>query len=105
MNVLFIYELNILGSSIIPAEYLYMVGLDGAAFFNNTLVSVGKCFNEETLPLAVSKSVVVQKLQLPSEVGSQTVFIMDGKVLISLCDQQTDKFLFKSRFTLETVRA
>ena len=82
-----------------------MVSLDGTAFLNNALVGVGKRFREETLPLAVSKGVVVQKLQLPSEVGNQTVFIMDGKVLISLCGQQTDKFLFKSRFALETVRA
>ena len=41
MNVLFVDELNILGSSIIPAEYLYMVCLDGAAFLNNALVGVG----------------------------------------------------------------
>ena len=105
VNVLFVDELNILGSSIIPAEYLYMVSLDGTAFLNNALVSVGKCFRKETLPLAVRKGVVVQKLQLPSEIGNQTVFVMDGKVLISLCGQQTDKFLFKSRFALETVRA
>ena len=105
MNVLFIYELNILGSSVVPAQYLYMVGLDGAAFLNNALVGVGKCFREETLPLAIGKGVVVQKLQLPPEIGNQTTFIMDGKVRIPLSGQQTDKFLFKSRFTLKAVRS
>ena len=82
-----------------------MVGLNGAALFDNTLVSVGKRFREEAFPFAVRKGVVVQKRELPSEVGDQTVFVMDGKVFISLRGQQTDKFLFKSRFALETVRA
>ena len=50
-----------------------MVGLDGATFLNDTLVSVGKRFSKETLPFAVGKGIVVQKLQLPSEVGNQTV--------------------------------
>ena len=81
-----------------------MVGLNGAAFLNDTLVSVGERFREEAFPFAVRKGVVVQKRELLSEVGNQTVFVMDGKVLISLCGQQTDEFLFKSRFALETVR-
>lgn len=59
-----------------------MVGLNGAALFNNAIVSIGKHFREEALPLAVSKSEVVQKLQLPSEVGNQTVFVVDGKILV-----------------------
>ena len=105
VNVLFVDELNIFGSSVITAQYLYMVGLNGAALFDNTLVSVGEHFREEAFPLTVSKGVVVQKRELPSEIGDQTVFVMDGKVFISLCGQQTDKFLFKSRFALETVRA
>ena len=105
VNVLFVDELNILGSSVVTVQYLYMVGLDGAALFDNTLVSVGERFCEEAFPLAVRKGVVVQKRELLSEVSYQTIFVMDGKVLISLCGQQTDKFFFKSRFTLETVRA
>ena len=62
MNVLFVDELNILGSSIIPAEYLYMVGLNGSGLFHNALVGVGKGFRKETLPLAVRKGIVIQKL-------------------------------------------
>ena len=67
-----------------------MVGLDSTAFLNNALVSIGERFREKTLPLAISKGIVIQKLQLPSEVGNQTVFVMD-------------KFLLKSRFALKTV--
>ena len=59
VNVLFIYKLNVLGSSIIPAEYLYMVGLDGTALFNDALIGVGKGLREETLPLAVAKCIIV----------------------------------------------
>ena len=105
MDVLFIYELNVLGSSVIPAEYLDMIRLDGAALFNDAIVSIGKHFREETLPLAVSKSEVVQKLQLPSEVGNQTVFVVDGKILVPLRGQQPDELLFKSGFALKAVRA
>ena len=88
MDVLFIDKLNILGSSVISAKYLHMVGLDGSAFFNNPLVGVGKGFREETLPLAVGKSIIIQKFQLLTQVGNQTFFIMDGKVFISLCSQR-----------------
>ena len=82
-----------------------MVGLNGAALFNNAIVSIGKDLREEAFPFVIGKGVAVEKLQLLSEVGNQSLFVVDGKVLISLCGQQTDKFLFKSRFALETVRA
>ena len=87
MNILFINQLNVLRSSIIPAEYLDMIGLDGTAFLNDAFVGIGKSLREETLLLAVSKGVIVQKLQLPSEVGDQTVFVMNGKVLVPLRGQ------------------
>ena len=103
VNVLFVDELNILGSSIIPAENLYMVGLDGTGLFNDTLVGVGKRFREEALPFTIGKCNAVQKLQLLSEIGNQTGFVMDGKIRITLFGQQADKFLFKSRFALESV--
>ena len=105
VNVLFVYELNILGSSVIPAQYLYMVGLDGAGFLNDTLVSVGKGFGKEPLPFVIGKGVAVEKLQLPSKVFDQARFAVNGKIFVALRRQQTDKFLFKSRFALETVRA
>ena len=60
MNVLFVYELNVLGSSVISAEHLYMVGLNGAALFNNAIVSIGKDLREEAFPLAVSKGIVIE---------------------------------------------
>ena len=105
VNVLFVDQLNILRSSVIPAEYLYMIRLDGTAFFNDAFVGIGKGFCEETLPLAVSKGIVVQKRELPSEVGDQTAFVMDGKILIPLRGQQPDELLFQSRFALKAVRA
>lgn len=82
-----------------------MIRLDGTALFNDAFVGVGKSLREETLPLAVSKGVIVQKLQLPSEVGDQAVFVMDGKVLVPLRGQQPDELFFKSRFALKAVRA
>ena len=82
-----------------------MIRLDGAALFNDALVGIGKSLRKETLPFAVSKGVIVQKLQLPSEVGNQTVFVMNGKVLIPLRGQQPNEFFFKSRFALKAVRA
>ena len=59
VNVLFVNQLNILGSSVIPAEYLDMVGLNGAAFLCDALIGVGKSFRKETLPLAVAKGIIV----------------------------------------------
>ena len=98
MNVLFVDELNILGSPIIPAEYLYMVSLDGTAFLNNPLVSVGKGFCEETLPLAIGKGVVVQKRELPSEVGNQTVLVVDGRGRKIFCVYGKNSSLIRNRY-------
>lgn len=67
-----------------------MVGLDGASFLNNALVGVGKRFREEALPFIIGKCETVQKLQLLSEVGNHFLFVVDGKVLIALFDQQAD---------------
>ena len=82
-----------------------MIRLDSTALFNDALVGIGKGLREETLPFAVSKGVIVQKLQLPSEVGDQTALVMNGKVLIPLRGQQPDELFFKSRFALKAVRA
>ena len=82
-----------------------MIRLDSTAFLNDAFVGIGKGFREETLPFAVSKGIVIQKLQLPSEVGDQTIFVMNSKVFVPLCGQQPDELFFKSRFALEAVRA
>ena len=37
-----------------------MVGLNGAAFLNDAIVSVGKDLREEAFPLAVSKGIVIE---------------------------------------------
>ena len=105
MNVLFVYELNILGSSVIPAQYLYMVGLDGAGFLNDTLVSVGKGFGKEPLPFVIGKGVAVEKLQLPSKVFDQARFAVNGKIFVALSRQQADEFFFQSRLALEGIGA
>lgn len=105
MNVLFVYELNVLAIAVVSAEHLYMICLDSTALFNNSLVRIGKSLRKEALPFAFGKGVVVQNLQLLSEIGDQAVLIMDGKVLIPLCGQQTDEFFSQSRFTLKAVSA
>lgn len=73
-----------------------MVCLDGAGLFNDALVSVGKGFGKEPLPFVIGKGVAVEKLQLLSEVGNQSLFVVDGKVLISLCGQQADEFFSRA---------
>ena len=105
VNILFVNNLNILGSSVIPPKHFDMIGLHGAAFLYDSLVRVGKRFRKEPLPLAVGKGIVIQNLQLSSKIRNQTVFIMNRKVLIPLHGQQSDEFLFQSLFTLEAVRA
>ena len=105
MDVLLIDERDVLGCPIVTMKYLHIILLDLAGLLCDAFVFVGEGFCEEAFPLAVRKGVVVQKRELLSEIGNQPFFVMDGKILISLCGQQTDKFLFKSRFALETVRA
>ena len=82
-----------------------MIGLDGLALFHDAFIGIGKGFMEKTLPLAVGKGVIIQKLKLPPEIGDQPGFVMNGQIRITLFGQQTDEFFFKCRFTLETFRA
>ena len=103
MDVLFVDELNIFRCSVIPTQYLYMVGLDGSGFFHNALIGIGKGFRKETLPFPIGKGVVIEKFQLVSEIFNQARFTVNGKIFISLRFQQVDEFLFQSCFALKGV--
>ena len=74
-----------------------MIRLDGEAlFFNDALVRIGKGLREETLPLAVSKGIVIQKsVSCRLRLANQTALVMNGKVLIPLRGQQPDELFSK----------
>jgi len=81
-------------------EVLDRVGLDAAGLFHNTVVCVGDDLPEEPLPLTVGKVVVIQKFQLRPEVFHQSGFVVDGKVFVTLGDQQPDELFFQLRLAL-----
>lgn len=75
--------------------FLYLGGLRFNAF-----VLVGNHIIEETLPFAVGEGVVVEFLQLHTEVIHEVLFLVDLKVVISLLGEGLDKLLLQLGFRL-----
>ena len=104
VDVLFVDQCDIFGTSIIPVQYLHIVFLNLLGLFRNMLVGVGNYITEKLLPLRIGKLVVVQLFQLAAEVGNQFILGMQRQIGIALLTQQPDKLFFQFRLTLVAVR-
>ena len=62
MDVLFIYECNILGRTVITSQYLDIVLLYLPGLFHNMLIGIGNSIFEKVIPLCVRKLIVIQFL-------------------------------------------
>ena len=93
MNILLVYQVDVLGLASIPFEDLDMVFLYLGCLGFNTFVLVGNDIIEETLPFAVSEDVVIKSLQLHTKVIHKVLFRVDMKVVISLLREGLDKLL------------
>ena len=105
MDVLFVDQRDIFGTSIIPVQYLHIVFLNLPGLFGNMLVGVGNYITEKLPPLRIGKLVVVQLFQLAAEVSNQFILGMQRQIGIALLAQQPDKLFFQFRLTLVAVRA
>ena len=105
VDVLFVDQCDIFGTSIIPVQHLHIVFLNLPGLFRNMLVGVGNYITEKLPPLRIGKLVVVQLFQLAAEVSNQFIFGMQRQIGIALFTQQPDKLFFQFRLALVAVRA
>ena len=105
VDVLFVDQCDIFGTSIIPVQYLHIIFLNLPGLFGNMLVGVGNYITEKLLPLRIGKPVVVQLFQLAAEVSNQFILGMQRQIGVALLAQQPDKLFFQFRLSLVAVRA
>ena len=105
VDVLFVDQCDIFGTSIIPVQYLHIVFLNLSGLFGNMFVGVGNYITEKLPPLRIGKLVVVQLFQLTAEVSNQFILGMQRQIGIALLTQQPDKLFFQFRLALVAVRA
>ena len=81
-----------------------MVALDLARLFHDALVGAGNAILEETLPLRVSKGVVIQLFQLAAQIGDERCLIVDGQVFIALRGEHADELALQRGLALVALR-
>ncbi len=104
MDVLFIYECDILRGTIITSQNLNIVFLYFPGLFHDMLIGIGNSIFEKSIPFCVRKLIVVQLLQFLTKIDNQIFFCVNRQIFISLFTEQTDKLLLQFRFALVTVR-
>ena len=104
VDVLFVDQRDVFGTSIIPVQYLHIIFLNLSGLFGNMLVGVGNYITEKLLPFRIGKLVVIQLFQLTAEVSNQFILGMQRQIGITLLAQQPDKLFFQFRLTLVAVR-
>ena len=77
MNVLLVNQVDILCFASVSFENLDVVFLYLGGLCLNTFVLIGNYIIEKTLPFAVSEGVVIEFLQLHTEVIHEVLFLMD----------------------------
>ena len=100
MDVLLVNQVDVLRFTSVSFEDLDMVFLYLGCLGFNAFVLVGNYIIEETLPLAVSEGVVVEFLQLHTEIIHEVLFLVDSKVVISLLCEGLDELLLQLGFSL-----
>ena len=104
VDVLLVQQIDVFACTAVLPQYLHMVVLDLARLFHDALVGAGNAILEETLPLRVSKGVVIQLFQLAAQIGDERRLIVDGQVFIALRGEHTDEFLLQRGLALVALR-
>ena len=70
----------------------------------DTIILVGKVLPEKPFPFSIGEDVVVEFLQLHSEVFHKVFLLVDGQILIALFCESLYKVLFEHGLTLIFVK-
>ena len=100
MNILLVNQVDVLGLASVSFEDLDMVFLYLGGLRFNAFVLVGNDIIEETLPFAVGEGVIVEFLQLHTEIIHEVLFLVDREVVVSLLCEGLDELLLQLCFRL-----
>ena len=97
-------EADVLGRAVVSGEDLHVVLLDAPGFGNHGIVVSGGCLDDvvpvEASPFVVGEVVVVEGLQLDTQVCFEARRIVDVRVLVGLATQLVDEGVFEGSFAL-----
>ena len=104
VNVGLIDEADVLRCAVVSGEDLHVVLLDAPGFGNHGIVVSGGHIDDvvpvEAPPFVVGEVVVVEGLQLDTQVCFEARRIVDVRVLVGLATQLVDEGVFEGSFAL-----
>ena len=104
VDVPFVQQGDVQGRAVLSFQYLHGVVLDAGGLLFYPFILVGDALGEKSLPLPVRKTVVVQHLQLPPEVGRHLRLRAEAQVLVPLPLQHADELSLQLRLALVLLR-
>lgn len=101
MDIVLVDEFEVLAFTRVSFKDLNIVILNLLCLGYNIIVLVGYALIEKVLPLTIREVVVVQFLQLSSEVGDKVSLCMDREIFIPLLPKEPDELFLQISLTLE----
>lgn len=102
MDIVLVNEFDVLAFAGVSFKDLDIVILNLLCLGYNIIVLVGNALIEKVLPFTICEMIVVEFLQLGSEVGDKVSLCMDRKIFIPLLPKEPDELSLQVSFTLET---
>ena len=104
VNVGLVDEADVLGGVIVAGEDLHVVLLDAAGFSDDGVPVGGADVDDrvtvEVLPFPVAETVVVESLELDTQVRFEAVAVMDVHIFVGLGAQLFDEVVLEGGFAL-----
>ena len=84
MNIIFLYQIDVLFLAIVALQGLDEVGLDGSCLVHDALALGGYLCLEETAPFIIGEVVVIQFLQFYTQIADEFILIVYLDIFITL---------------------
>ena len=84
MNIIFLYQIDVLFLAIVALQGLYEVGLDGSCLVHDAFSLRSNLCLEETAPFVIGEVVVVQFLQFYTQIADEFILIVYLDIFITL---------------------
>ena len=100
MDILLIDEFDVTYGAIVKGERFHTVLLNCEGFILDALSLVGNFGLEETLPFTISKHIIIETLQLATQIIDKFILLMYVQALVALARELFNKFTLQFLFTL-----
>ena len=100
MNIIFLYQVDVLFLAIVALQGLHEVGLDGSCLVYDAFALRSNLCLEETAPFIVCEVVVVQFLQFYTQIADEFILVVYLDIFITLTLELLDKRTLQVGFGL-----